>query len=85
MTTLYHQYWMPVREWFERILFCHHNARVLADMEYRFSCVLCEATGGKMSKAYYEKDVMLAVVRDFHEELYQDGYADGQADYGEPQ
>jgi hypothetical protein len=50
-----------IKAWFDRIIYCHHNARVLADMEYRFGCVLSHCTRG-MSKAYYPVDAMLAEI-----------------------
>lgn len=67
-----------IREWFERIIYCHHNARVLADTEWRLSSVLCEATGGKMSKPNYEEQIMLAVIRDHMQEQYEQGYNDAK-------
>lgn len=44
-------------DWFARVRWCHHNARVLADMEYRFSCVL-DHIGTRMSQAYYTLPAM---------------------------
>lgn len=70
-------------DWCERVYYCHHNARVLSDMEYRFGCVLCEVTAG-MSKAYYDIEDMRVwiadkrqsddeqAVEDFIEELSDD-------------
>lgn len=46
-------------EWIERVIYCHHNARVLVDMESRFSHVLSHVTN-RMSKAYYSTDAMIA-------------------------
>lgn len=74
--------WTPIKEWFERVIYCHHNARVLADMEYRMSCLLEAATGGKMSKAYYDKDTVAVYVHDHHQYLYQEGWDDAVKTYG---
>lgn len=32
-----------IRDWFLRVWYCHHNARVIADFEHRMSCVLTTA------------------------------------------
>jgi hypothetical protein len=50
-------------EWCERIIYCHHNARVIADLEHRMAIVLCEVTRG-MSKPYYTTDAMLSEIAD---------------------
>lgn len=68
-----------IRDYFARIYYCHHNARVLADMEYRFGCVLCECTRG-MSKAYYTTEAMIAEINDMQNELYEEAYAEGCKD-----
>lgn len=56
--------WSAIKAWCERVIYCHHNARVLADMEWRMSDLLDHATGGRMSKAYYASDVMERAVDD---------------------
>lgn len=62
MTNLYYRLKLyVVRDWFLQIWYCHHNARVLADMEYRFGCVLSRTTG-VMSKAYYTVPAMYAEI-----------------------
>lgn len=66
--------WADVRDWFLRIWFCHHNARVLADMEHRFSCVLTHCTRG-MSKPYYTVEAMRAAIDE-----YIQGLCDNTAD-----
>ena len=63
-------------EWCERVVYCHHNARVLADMEYRFSCVLDHATGGRMSKPYYDKEMIYSVIDDYQNEQIDDAVKD---------
>lgn len=65
-----------IRDYFARIYYCHHNARVLADMEYRFGCVLCHM-GTHMSKAYYTKEDMYAEIDRVLSEKYDEGYEDG--------
>lgn len=67
-----------VRDWFEQIIYCHHNARVLAETEWRLSSVLCEATGGKMSKPGYDEQTMLIHIRDYMQEQYEQGYNDAK-------
>lgn len=49
--------------WLQRIIWAQHNARVLADMEWRLSIVLEEATGGLLSKAYYDTAAMTEEIR----------------------
>jgi hypothetical protein len=51
-------------EWCLRVLLAHHNARVLADMEWRLGCVLCECTSG-MSKPYYTLEAMRDEIRSY--------------------
>lgn len=68
-----------IKAWCERVIYCHHNARALADMEYRFGCVLTECTRG-MSKAYYDLETMRAEILDFMQERYDEGYKDATAD-----
>lgn len=67
----------PVTNYFLRIWFCQHNARVLIDMESRLSAVLCQATGSRISKAYYSKETMLELVGEHQDRLYNAGHADG--------
>lgn len=50
-------------EWCERIIYCHHNARVIRDFEHRMAIVLCEVTQG-MSKPYYTTEAMLSGIVD---------------------
>ena len=64
--------------WFERVYYCHHNARVIADFEWRMSCVLTECTRG-MSKPYYDIEDMRVQIQDFLTETYQEGYDEGYA------
>lgn len=52
------------KAWVERVIYCHHNARVLADMEWRLGCVLNHCTNG-MSKAYYPVEAMKAEIDQF--------------------
>lgn len=66
-------------EWCQRVYYCHHNARVLADMEHRLSCVLCECTD-RMSKPYYTVEAMRSEIQDFLTKNYQEGYDEGFSD-----
>ena len=67
----YLMWWRPVRDWFLRIWFCHHNARVIADFEYRMSCVLDHCTRG-MSKPYYTVEAMRAAIDEHIQDLCND-------------
>lgn len=60
--------------WFERLWFAQHNAHVLADMEWRMILLVENATGGRMSKAYYSSDQMNVEVTANHLALYQEDY-----------
>lgn len=71
--------WERIKAWFERVYYCHHNARVLADFEYRMACVLTTCTS-TMSKPYYTIEAMQAEINDFMQKQYDEGYADGQED-----
>lgn len=72
-------FWWPAQLWVERVWFCHHNARVLSDMEWRFGCVLNHVTRS-MSKAYYTIEAMYAEIDDFLAEQRDEAYAEGQED-----
>lgn len=65
--------------WCERIIYCHHNARVLCDMEYRFGCTLNYCTKG-MSKAYYDLDDIYVAIDEYINERVEDGIADAVND-----
>lgn len=69
-----------IKLWFERLWFAQHNARVLADMEWRFILALEDATNGRMSKAYYDIEVIRQCISEARQETYQEGYEDGCAD-----
>lgn len=68
-----------ISEWFLRVYYCHHNARVLADMEHRLGCVLCHM-GTHMSKPYYTLEAMYGEIDRVLSEKYDEGYSDGEAD-----
>jgi len=67
------------KEWFERVIYCHHNARVLADMEWRLGCVLCDVTRG-MSKPYYTLEAMRDEISSKAVDDYNEAYAEGRKD-----
>ena len=71
-----------ITDWFLRIYYCHHNARVIADFEHRMAMVLCECTRG-MSKPYYEVDTMVCEIQSFLSDRYDEGYEDGRKDMKE--
>jgi len=61
-------------------IFRHHETRIKEleaeleryhDMEYRFSCLLCHATGSRMSKTNYDKETMYQVVDQHIEEMIE--------------
>lgn len=66
--------------WAQRLWFAQHNARVLADMEWRLILLVENATGGRMSKAYYSTEQMNAEIAANHNAIYQDGFDDGLAE-----
>lgn len=68
------------RDWLLQIWYCHHNARVLADMEYRLGCVLSMTTRG-MSKAYYSWDAMRAEIAAYQSDIYDEAIEDHKKDY----
>lgn len=70
----------PVRDWFLQIWFCHHNARVLADMEYRLGCVLSATTRG-MSKAYYTWPAMEQEIYGYQQDIGEQAVKDFKEDY----
>lgn len=69
------------KEWILRVVYCHHNASVLSDMEYRLGCVLCHM-GTHMSKSYYTLEAMYGEIDRVLNEKYDEGYEDAKKDYG---
>lgn len=67
-------------DWIARVYYAHHNARVLCNMEHRMSILLSEATGGMLSKPYYEEDVLVAQIADYHERLCDEALEDFMED-----
>lgn len=72
-----------VRDWFLRWIYAQHNARVIIDFENRMSWLLCEATGSRMSKPYYEIETMRPILAEFQQDSYEDAYAEGRKDTAE--
>lgn len=66
--------------WFARLWWAQHNARVLADIEWRMSLLVEEATGGRMSKPYYSLDQMRPEIAANHNAIYQYGWDDALAE-----
>lgn len=50
------------------------------DLIYKLECLLCHATGGRLSKHTYELRTMETVVTDCINETYNDGYGEGYKD-----
>ena len=67
-------------EWLKRFWYAQHNARVLADMEWRFILAIEEATNGRMSKAYYSIEAMRSEIAAARNETYQMGYDDAKSE-----
>lgn len=78
----YRFYWwlQDAKDWLLQIWYCHHNARVLADMEWRLSVVLDEATD-HLSKPYYDIPTMISAISLKQERIYNEGYEDAKEDY----
>lgn len=68
-----------IKDYFLALIYCQHNARIIADFEDRMSSVIYAATD-RMSKPYYSKEAMLAEIKDAQDRLYQDAYEEGQSD-----
>lgn len=71
-----------IATWFEQLWWAHHNARVLADMEWRMILLVENATGGRMSKAYYSTEQMNLEVEAARQETYREGYDDALEEHG---
>ena len=59
-----------MKEWFRKLRY--KLAYFIApdwidDLERRLSDLLCEATGGRLSKPYYSSDVMISQMRDYQQ------------------
>ena len=65
---------------FQRQRHAQHNAAVLADMEWRMSLLLDDATGGRLSKPYYSIQDMRAAMAEYHAEMFKDAYDEGFLD-----
>lgn len=76
-------YGRKARDWCLRWVYAQHNARVIIDFEARMISVICEASGNMMSKAYYDADVMLEMIRANISQTFDDGYAEGRKDLAE--
>ena len=50
------------------------------ELIYKLECLLCHATGGKLSKHTYDLRTMETVVTDYIQESYDEGYKDGGTD-----
>jgi hypothetical protein len=73
------QHQRALLDYFQAIIFCQHNARVIADFEDRMSAVISRATN-RMSKPYYTKEAMLAEIEDALQRSYDEGYEEGKKD-----
>lgn len=68
-------------QWCERVWYCHHNARVIADFEHRMACVLTTCTSG-MSKPYYTIEAMQTEINDYIQQCVEEGIDAWCEDYG---
>ena len=64
-----------MKEWFRKLRY--KLAYLIApdwidDLEYRFSCFLCEQTGGRMSKCYYTVEAMRSEADDYQMRVCED-------------
>lgn len=66
------------KAWCERVIYCHHNARVLADTEWRLSVLLDHASGGQISKAGYDTQTMITYVDDHIQTLTEEAIAEAR-------
>lgn len=69
-----------ITQWFERVYYCHRNARVIEDFEERMSGVIWYATDGRMSKPYYTEAAMRSEIDDAFERVRAEGYEEGRND-----
>ncbi len=53
---------------------------VFDNLIYKLECLLCHATGSKLSKHTYDLKTMETVVTDYVNESYDEGYKDGRAE-----
>ena len=59
-----------MKEWFKKLRykFAYFIAPDwIDDLEHRLSDLLCEATGGRLSKPYYSSDVMISQMNDYQQ------------------
>ena len=71
----------PWAQWCARWFYAQHNARVLVEMEGRFSRVLDYASGGMISKPYYSDEVNEQMIREHLWSQYKEGYNDAEEDH----
>ena len=50
------------------------------ELIYKLECLLCHATGGKLSKSTYTLKTMETVVTDYIQESYDEAYAEARAE-----
>jgi len=75
---LYFKAYEPLKDFFLRIWYCHHNAKVIADFEDRMTSVIYHATNGMMSKPYYDKQAMISMIDEAFNKHFEEGYKEGQ-------
>jgi hypothetical protein len=52
----------------------------IEELIYKLECLLCHATGGRLSKHTYDLGTMESVATDCINETYNDGYGEGYKD-----
>ena len=78
---VYNLRYHPATQWIERVIYCHHNARVIADFEDRMCFVLWSCTKG-MSKPYYDKHAMVAEINAWCEDACDDAVKEALEAHG---
>ena len=60
-----------IKNFFSNIWFAQRNADELAEVIYDYGCVICHASGGRMSKTNYHREIIYAEIDD-HVNSYVD-------------
>lgn len=68
----------PALRWFERVVYCHHNARVVEDFEDKVSTILWNFSN--LSKPYYTKEVCVAAISEHISDRVDEAYSEGRKD-----
>lgn len=77
----YH-WWRSFKDFLTQLIYFRHNARVLADFEYRTGMITYLATNGTLSKPYYSIEALKPIIEDAFTQEYNQGYKDALTDRG---